>query len=148
MSVSWSNRALIEGHGVVDENIDAAGRRRNIGDQFLDLFVLADVGLKAPCLDAERLDFLTGRIEAFPGPPADRHVRAVPGQRQRHSPADAARAAGDESDLVFQQKIHGLLVTHRPAPETHKDRTPWPNSRHAVAAIRLVATRNGFSRLR
>ena len=100
--VSSDRRAGLDA-GVVDHDVEAAEGLDGRVDEALQVVDLADVGVDADGLVAERDDLLLEVLGGLlVGDVVDDDVGARRGQRQHDGLADAAVAAGDDGDLAVE----------------------------------------------
>ena len=96
--------------GIVEQHVEPAERRLGLGEQRLDRGRVADIGRHAERLALHRLDLADDRVQAAPGRrPATTTRKPLARQRQRRCLADAAAAAGDESDLAVRSHVLSFL---------------------------------------
>ena len=89
-------------HGVVDHDVDAAALLDDGVDQARDVGGLRHVGDHRKRLAAERDGVFGGGIARSRVDVIDDDMGALAGKSERDVAADAAAAAGDEGNLVFQ----------------------------------------------
>src|SRR3954469_16705778 len=88
---------------VVEGGIEPAADLRGLVQSSLDLFAPPHVAPDRESAAALLLDQACRLLIALVGYIGDDHARALPGERQRRRPTDAARPAGDECDLVRKE---------------------------------------------
>src|SRR5262249_26963660 len=122
--------------GVVHEDVGVAQRGFGGRDERGDLLDLADVARRGEELRARRavfLEIVQRLVELLFLPSADRDLRAELHERGRGREADAAPAAGDDGDFVFEETLA-------------KDRGHWVTGPRAKGS-RTRACRGSTSRL-
>ena len=103
--------------GIAHHDVDATQRRDGVAHQFFDLVFAGYVGLPGVCDATVVADGFGSRVGAIDIEVRDADLRALPGERQRDLPADAATRAGYDGHLVGQ--LHDVLLAPVPgsAPE-------------------------------
>ena len=103
-SRDFDDRGQVENAGAVDENVDAAPARFDRGDRVFDRRHLRHVDFDRERFVAVQRRGLLGLRERYVG---DRHFRPFGDVAIDDRRANAARAAGDEGDLILQ--FHGSI---------------------------------------
>ena len=106
------HRAIIGiGGSVTDQNIDLAKGLAGLVDQALKIFLRRDIGRnsngRAGMGGIDFSGYLFARTSLTR---RNHHLGPMVGHTFRHSPANAARRAGDDGDLTGQiEQVHGLF---------------------------------------
>jgi hypothetical protein len=97
--------------GVVDHDVEAAEAGDGRGDEALEVGHLADVGVDADDLVAERGDLLLEGLRGLRvGDVVDGEAGALAGQLEHDGEADAAISTGDDGDLSFDTHVMSSLA--------------------------------------
>src|SRR4051812_38957088 len=88
---------------VVEGGIEPAEDLHGLVQGRLHLFTAPHIAPDRESAAAVFLDQACRLLIALVGYIGDDHARALPGERQRSRPTDAARPAGDECDLTFEE---------------------------------------------
>ena len=96
-----------EESGVIDQDVETAELRGNVGDQLFGLRRITLVGLEGYSADALGFEFAHHRFGLFGGADiADGDVCALVGQGFCRGRADAARTTRDEGNLACESLGH------------------------------------------
>ena len=95
--------------GIVEQHVEPAEGRLGLGEQRLDRSRIADIGRHAERLALHRLDLADDGLQRLRPPAGDDDGEALAGQRQRRCLADAAAAAGDQSDFSVRGHVLSFL---------------------------------------
>ena len=105
-------RPAADDAGVVDEQVDVAGRGPHLCRARVDLLPVADVAGEGPRAGGTKLFRLRRGLPGALGVQVpDRHGRPERGAAEHEQASDARRAPGDEDMLVVDRRHSPLLVT-------------------------------------
>jgi hypothetical protein len=127
--------------------MSTAPKRRD--DHRVDRLDGTHVGRNAEGVPAGRLDLRDGRRDDVGTAARDRHVRAEPGEFERHRLPEPGAAAGDDRGLPAQgvRRKHRFEVLHGPHDSTSETRAPWLERLDFASARCPVRTQTTSCRL-
>ena len=131
-SVIWPRGGELAAAGVGEEDVEAAFLLLNGGEELVEIRKVRDIALDAECI---RSEFLHGGIELRFAPAGDEDEGAFRDETLGGGEADAAVAAGHQSDFVFEFVRHGESLSEKKKERMDCHRSPGRNLKKSEARL-------------
>ena len=113
--VDVEERGLEPAACVVDQHVDSTCQRTHrVGNEGVDLLTVADVEHAGDDRSTDLVDGARNTREPVGVAVAQRERRSEPCERDRYCLADSLRGAGDDRDLVGEQRVVGCRARREP----------------------------------